>query len=222
MNAAEVIVIGGGMAGMAAARELKQNGVDAVLLEARDRLGGRVWTNLDRLGAPVELGAEFVHGEKNSVWAMAKKAAIRLRQVPERHWEWKEGRLRENQVFWEQVEKVLRDLKAKEADKSFDEFLQESDMDDPEARVFSRDYVEGFNAADARRVSVHSLAKAEQRSEQTNGDRLFRMEKGYQELVTWYKAELKALCIPVHLDTIVQEVLWQKGRVTVSALQEGR
>jgi monoamine oxidase len=55
----EVIVIGAGFAGLAAATELADRGVDVLVLEARDRVGGRVWS--DRAGcAVIERGAEFV------------------------------------------------------------------------------------------------------------------------------------------------------------------
>ena len=57
-----VLVIGAGLAGLAAARRLADVGVHVTILEARDRVGGRVHTVRDpRLPIPVELGAEFVH-----------------------------------------------------------------------------------------------------------------------------------------------------------------
>ena len=55
------IVIGGGIAGLAAARELARAGVAVTLLEAKERCGGRIHT-LRQNDFPVELGAEFVHG----------------------------------------------------------------------------------------------------------------------------------------------------------------
>lgn len=50
------------MAGLAAARDLHDAGVPVTVLEARDRLGGRVYTNRRFAGIPVEFGAEFIHG----------------------------------------------------------------------------------------------------------------------------------------------------------------
>ena len=57
----DVVVVGGGMAGIAAARKLQQNGHKVTLLEARDRMGGRVWTATS-LGFPTDLGASWIHG----------------------------------------------------------------------------------------------------------------------------------------------------------------
>lgn len=60
-----VIVIGAGVGGLAAARALQDAGVDVVVVEARDRVGGRVWT-LDVGGVPVDAGAMFIHGVRDN------------------------------------------------------------------------------------------------------------------------------------------------------------
>jgi monoamine oxidase len=59
----EVVIIGAGAAGIAAARGLRAAGRRVTILEARDRVGGRVWTTHDLASFPIELGAEWVHGE---------------------------------------------------------------------------------------------------------------------------------------------------------------
>ena len=60
-----VLVVGAGMAGLAAARRLADGGVDVTVLEARDRIGGRVWTHRG-LGGPVDLGASWIHGVRGN------------------------------------------------------------------------------------------------------------------------------------------------------------
>lgn len=62
------IVIGAGAAGLACARALQDVGARVTLVEARDRLGGRAWTSYDIAPHPVELGAEYVHGENVVTW----------------------------------------------------------------------------------------------------------------------------------------------------------
>jgi monoamine oxidase len=57
----DVVVIGAGAAGLAAAAELRARGATAVVLEARDRVGGRVFTDTTKLGTPFDLGASYVH-----------------------------------------------------------------------------------------------------------------------------------------------------------------
>lgn len=58
-----VIVIGSGLSGLAAARELQRNGVDVVVVEARDRVGGRLWTSTKWKDMPLDMGATWIHGQ---------------------------------------------------------------------------------------------------------------------------------------------------------------
>ena len=73
-----VIVIGAGIAGLSAAWHLKEAGIAATVLEARDRIGGRVWTNRDFADIPVEFGAELIHGRSPEVntWEWVRKLGL--------------------------------------------------------------------------------------------------------------------------------------------------
>ena len=57
-----ILVVGAGIAGLAAARSLQQKGYDVQVLEARNRLGGRIWTSSQWTDAPMDLGASWIHG----------------------------------------------------------------------------------------------------------------------------------------------------------------
>ncbi|MBP2055592.1 monoamine oxidase [Streptomyces griseochromogenes] len=73
-----VIVIGAGISGLAAARHLAGQGEDVVVLEARDRIGGRIWTSEKWAGVPLDLGASWIHGiNDNPIAALAEKAKAR-------------------------------------------------------------------------------------------------------------------------------------------------
>ena len=57
----DVVVVGAGVSGLAAAKQLSRAGYNVVVLEARSRIGGRVWTDTVKFGSPVEMGAQWIH-----------------------------------------------------------------------------------------------------------------------------------------------------------------
>jgi monoamine oxidase len=82
---ADVIVLGAGMAGVSAGRALSAAGLKVTVLEARQRIGGRVWTIGDFATSPVEAGAEFIHGSGAATWPDTRAAGLRTQPVPYRH-----------------------------------------------------------------------------------------------------------------------------------------
>ena len=76
--AGDAIVVGAGVAGLAAARRLASAGQRVIVLEARDRIGGRVWTS-EVLGPPIDLGASWIHGTTgNPITQLARDAGLRF------------------------------------------------------------------------------------------------------------------------------------------------
>ncbi|GAA4867191.1 NAD(P)/FAD-dependent oxidoreductase [Saccharopolyspora cebuensis] len=78
---ADVVVVGGGIAGLITARELGRQGVRVVVLEARDRLGGRVWTD-HRLGRDLELGGTWLHWVQPHAWAEVTRYGLEVTRGP--------------------------------------------------------------------------------------------------------------------------------------------
>lgn len=78
----DVLVIGAGMAGVTAARELGRQGLAVTVVEARDRIGGRIYTVRDFCGAPIEGGAEFVHTSDAQIWPEIRAAGLTVRACP--------------------------------------------------------------------------------------------------------------------------------------------
>src|SRR5262245_46550605 len=78
----DVVVIGAGAAGLAAAERLAAAGLSIVIVEARDRVGGRIHT-VRPAGwpVPVEAGAEFIHGQAEAIWSVARSANVQTREV---------------------------------------------------------------------------------------------------------------------------------------------
>ena len=81
-----VLIIGAGAAGLAAAQRLARAGVRVTILEARERLGGRIHTLRDpRLPIPVELGAEFVHGKPDELWNIIRAENLLIGSLEGHH-----------------------------------------------------------------------------------------------------------------------------------------
>lgn len=72
----DVVIIGAGVAGLAAARYLKDRGRSVCVVEARDRIGGRVWSNHDDPMFPREFGAEFIHGDNVATWEWVRRLQL--------------------------------------------------------------------------------------------------------------------------------------------------
>lgn len=85
---ADVVVIGAGVAGLTAARALTREGARVVVLEAARRVGGRVRTERDFAGIPVEAGAEFIHGVNAATWTEVREARLRVQRVPQVRASW--------------------------------------------------------------------------------------------------------------------------------------
>ena len=220
----DVIVVGGGAAGLAAARTLEEAGVSVVLLEARERLGGRVFTHHEAgVPAPVELGAEFIHGSAPALQGILHAAGLAIVEVEGDRWTVMRGRLKPLDDFWEKLDLVMRRLPAAPSrDRSFRAFLN----DEPggatlkHERQIAREFVEGFHAADSRIISARALAEGGSPGEDVRERRIGRILEGYDRVIRWLAEPLTGR---IHTSTIVTVVKWRPGHVEVHAhLADGR
>ncbi|MNZ40178.1 Pseudooxynicotine oxidase [compost metagenome] len=78
----DVVVIGGGFAGVTAARDSMKNGYKTVILEARNRLGGRTFSS-EFAGHKIELGGTWIHWTQPFVWAEVQRYGLKLKETPE-------------------------------------------------------------------------------------------------------------------------------------------
>ena len=158
----DVVVIGAGTAGLAAARRLVELGADVVVLEARERIGGRVLTLHDpNTPVPIELGAEFIHGAAPEIDALLDEAHLASIDIGGKRWVVAGSTLRPLDDFWEKLDKVMRRLDRKRRpDRSFEEFLNTKPGGRRLAleRRLALQFVEGFHAADPSRISEQALS----------------------------------------------------------------
>ncbi len=112
-SAYDVVVIGAGAAGLAAAARLAEAGRSVLVLEARDRVGGRIDTRHEPgLNAPVELGAEFVHGLAPVIHQWVQRGGRSVIDIPDEHWRPVHGRLDRYDGFFDDVQHAFRRNKA--------------------------------------------------------------------------------------------------------------
>jgi monoamine oxidase len=215
----DVIVLGAGIAGLAAARTLAQAGLRVTLVEARDRVGGRILTvNSRQGGLPVELGAEFIHGLPEDLLHLVDEAGLSRFELEgeSRCLHPQQRRLGPCNHYREvgRIFDALRNADSSAEDLSFAEFIAQHDFE-PQSVAWATNYVEGFNAAEADRISVRSLVLQQLAEDETSGDRVFRIVEGYQRLPEFLLQQFLAAggdWIPAHP---VQSVTWKAGRVVV-------
>src|ERR1041385_7340196 len=108
MEESSVLIIGCGAAGLAAARVLCVSDVPVMILEARDRPGGRMHTVSGKEApVPIDLGAEFIHGKRHRTWDFIRRAKLLTHEAPDRHWLPSGRELEEDPNFWEELDEVM-------------------------------------------------------------------------------------------------------------------
>jgi monoamine oxidase len=214
---ADVLVLGAGVSGLAAAVRITQAGHTVVVLEARDRVGGRVLTHRnERWPVAVDLGAEFVQGHIPALLALAYNASEPVIELGGTRYESRDGQLHPARALVTQIDHVRQQLPELAADQdiSYDQFLAGLDAD-VESKEAARAWTEAYDAADPALVSVRSLARERDAEARIAGDRSFRIVNGYDAVPRALHAQLPP--DSVELETVVTEVRWRAHDVVVNA-----
>ncbi|MEX2282650.1 MAG: NAD(P)/FAD-dependent oxidoreductase [Gemmatimonadota bacterium] len=216
----DAIVIGAGAAGLAAAKQLKAAGLDFIVLEARDRMGGRIFTIRDpRCAVPIELGAEFMHGPAEETLEIVRSAQLRAVDIDGEHWRSRNGNWRQLADFWHELDLVFRKIDRRSRDESFREFLNRK----PGGRKLARqrklalEFVQGFHSADAAIASTQALAEGAP-GEDPQEQRQSRIIDGYDRIAD---ALAEGIGERIQLGVTVRRIEWKRGQVQVSA-DDGR
>ena len=215
-----VAVIGAGAAGLAAAQRLVAAGLSAVVLEARDRIGGRVWTlHPESLAIPVELGPEFLHGSTPELDNVARQAKLRIFDVPGRRFTVARGKLRVMDDFFERLDRVMGRLdESRTPDRSFAEALSRMRGVTPADRQLAVQYVEGFHAAEPALVSERALAEGGSPRDDMRERRIGRVVEGYDHVINALAA---SVLDRVQLGTTVNRIRWRKRHVEIETREQG-
>jgi monoamine oxidase len=220
----DVVVIGAGAAGLAAARELSGSGKRVCLLEARPRLGGRIHTlHLAGLPLPIELGAEFIHGQPDETFSIVEAAALIACELPDNHWWSHNGKWDQISDFWERIQKITKPIGNLKRDVSFNDFLRSRRSLSPRQREEAISFAEGYHAAHADRISAMTLDSSdEEQDDDSGGNKQFRILNGYDAVIEWLRAGLHPERTEIRLETTVRQISWSDGEVTVDCLRGKR
>ncbi len=211
----DVIIIGAGAAGLMAAKKLSGAGVSVCVLEARDRVGGRIHTITNNdLATPVEGGAEFIHGNLSATLALLKEAGMEKQELTGETWQVNKGWWNQENDFFENAELVIKQLKSLKEDISVAQFLQQffSEEKYVNLRKLFTSYVEGYYSGETERMS----AKAFLREWMSEDEQQYRPSGGYGKMMHYLEENCKKAGVIIQLSAAVKEIKWREGYAEVT------
>jgi len=219
----DTVIVGAGAAGLAAAAMLSQKGQSVCVLEARDRIGGRIDTrHHPDVAIPLDLGAEFIHGAAPATIRWLRQSNTAVVDATQSRWMIRSGRLQPTDDLFEEMKEGLDRARKPRKDLPFSQFLEGAARKklSMRTRQFARTLVEGFDAADASRVSTLETLREWSGSGAADAP-AFRPLGGYASLLTALTSASVRENVLMKLGCVVNEVKWRRGKVTITATQHG-
>jgi monoamine oxidase len=215
-----ILIIGAGAAGLMAARELSARGHFVTLLEARERVGGRIHTiHSSAFSVPVEAGAEFVHGKLPVTLQLLQQAGIGYEPIAGKMVEVRNGHWHRQRSMVDGWNTLMEHLQTLKEDMTVREFLDTHFAGDRyiDLRRSVQRFAEGYDGADINKASILSLRDEWEKED----DEQYHINGGYGLLMDY----LVACCIKQNctllLNAPVKHIRWQQGKVEAVA-SDGR
>jgi monoamine oxidase len=215
MENADVIIIGAGVAGLAAGRELSESGKKIFILEARNRIGGRINTlTIPGFSTYLEAGVEFIHGEMPVTQSLLKEAGIPYYKSEGNFYTLRNGKFLESDSLGTTFSTIFEKASSLKQDLPFAKFLDQYLKEDKykTIRETARGLAEGYDVADVQRVSTFALLEEWKDFGQSES---YRIKGGHFKLAEFLYEEIKKHGGKIFLSTVVKEIRWKKDNAEV-------
>lgn len=216
-----VIIAGAGASGLMAARILAEAGLQVTVLEARDRIGGRIHTVRDLPFTPfADLGAEFIHGKLPETLALMKEAGLGYHTATGSMWQARNGQLQQDEHFiehWDVLEEKLAQL---DENITVDAFLEKYLAGEQFAslRAAVKRYAEGYDTADTARAAMLALKEEWLHEEE---ETTFRPDDGYAPLMQFLAEKAIQAGAKIYVSAAITDIRWGKENIQ-AATADGR
>jgi monoamine oxidase len=213
----DVVIVGAGAAGLAAARSLAEQSIRVIVLEARDRIAGRVmWKSVGTVDVPAELGAEFVHGDAPETTALRREAGLHDVETGASSWRCRaDGSLEPDDDDFDPGD-IFDAARSLREDESVNTFLRRFE-NDPAMRAQARrarTFVEGFEAADPALASARAIADELHTGVDSTSS---RPVESYAPLFAYIFERCVHAGADIRFDTAVERIAWDENGVTIEA-----
>jgi monoamine oxidase len=211
---AHIIIVGAGASGLMAASVLLDKNHHVTLLEARDRVGGRIYTLTGNFSTPIDCGAEFIHGHQALTSVLARQANAQVVQLTGTQHSFVKGALQSSDPSEKEWGEFMEKLQALKVDTTVASFLEHYFSDDryKDLRQQVKGFAEGFDLADTTKASLFALREE---WAENDDEHQYRIEGGYGVLIDYLIKKNKARNIELKLSTCVCEIQWTVGKVKI-------
>lgn len=214
---ADVIIIGAGASGLIAARELSRKKKKVIVLEARDRIGGRIYSQHGKgFYFPIETGAEFIHGNLPLTFKLLNEYKLQKTEITGGLWQHKKGKLVQEYDFIEEGKELEKKLEEVKEDVTVEEFLNTHFREEKYTQLKQSvtRFVEGYDAADIKYASTLAF-KEEWLAEEPW--KQYRPAQQYDVLMNSIAKECIENGVEFFLSAAAQKISYAKDNVMVAA-----